>query len=116
MEYEDIDKILGRRLCRRREALGISQEKLGNLVGVTFSQIQKYENASNQIRAARLYDIARHLRISIDVLFRDMESASSSAPNEELEMMRDAFDAIEEPRVKKQVLRLIRSIAESHAA
>lgn len=113
MEYEGIDKILGRRLCRRRETLGISQSELGSLVGVTFAQIQKYENASNQIRAGRLYEIALHLRMPMDVLFWDMESASSAAPNEELEMMRDAFDAIEEPLVKTQVLRLICSIAEN---
>jgi transcriptional regulator with XRE-family HTH domain len=110
---KNVEKIVGRRLRRRREALRISQTELGNLVGITFSQIQNYENANNKIGAGRLYELAELLRIPIEVLFWDAES--SAAPNEELEMMRNAFFTIEEPRVKKQVLRLIVSIAKGHA-
>jgi transcriptional regulator with XRE-family HTH domain len=58
-----IDIEVGRRLKRRRTLLGVSQERLGELLGVSYQQIQKYERGTNRIGSSRLYDICRILDV-----------------------------------------------------
>ena len=67
-----IDLHVGRRLRQRRSLLGMSQEYLGESVGVTFQQIQKYERGSNRIGASRLYQFSIILDISVAYFFEDM--------------------------------------------
>ena len=112
---EDIDKIIGQRLRRRRKDLRFSQSDLGRLLGISFSQIQKHENASTKIGAGRLYEIAHHLEMPVEFFFCDADFASLAPPKQELELMREAFHAIEEPRVKEKVLELVCSIAAGQA-
>jgi transcriptional regulator with XRE-family HTH domain len=57
--------------------LGMSQERLGELLGLTFQQIQKYEKGSNRIGASRLFDIAKVLDVSIQYFFEGYEGAAS---------------------------------------
>jgi transcriptional regulator with XRE-family HTH domain len=59
----DIDVHIGRRLRRRRRLLGLTQQKLGEAIGMRFQQVQKYECAANRITADRLYRIAVALRV-----------------------------------------------------
>jgi transcriptional regulator with XRE-family HTH domain len=61
MPAREVDRIVGASIRRRRVALGLSQQALGARVGLTFQQIQKYENAANRIGASRLADIAAAL-------------------------------------------------------
>lgn len=61
---------------RRREALGISQGRLGRHLGLTFSQIQKYEKGTNRIGAGRLYQIASFLGVPPSHFFEGLENAS----------------------------------------
>ena len=58
-----IDIEVGRRLKRRRTLLGVSQERLGELLGVSYQQVQKYERGTNRIGSSRLYDICRILDV-----------------------------------------------------
>src|SRR5437764_15181916 len=58
-----IDIEVGRRLKRRRTLLGVSQERLGELLGVSYQQVQKYERGTNRIGSSRLYDICRILEV-----------------------------------------------------
>lgn len=67
-----IDVYVGGRLRLRRIMLGISQQELGAIVGITFQQVQKYEKGTNRIGASRLYNIARALRVSVEYFFEDM--------------------------------------------
>ena len=60
----EIDAYVGMRMRRRREALGVSQGRLGRHLGLTFSQIQKYEKGTNRIGAGRLYQIAGFLGVA----------------------------------------------------
>lgn len=72
-----IDIHVGTRLRRRRTLLGMSQGKLGDTVGLTFQQIQKYERGANRIGASRLYDLSRVLDVSISYFFEEMPTELS---------------------------------------
>jgi transcriptional regulator with XRE-family HTH domain len=74
----DIDVHVGQRIRARREALGISQGDLGRYLGLTFSQIQKYEKGSNRIGSGRLYLTARALGVHVQYFFEGLEDESSS--------------------------------------
>ena len=65
----DIDKHVGATVRSRRMEIGMSQEKLAEILDVTFQQVQKYEKGVNRVAASRLYDIARALRMSVGDFF-----------------------------------------------
>lgn len=68
----EIDLHVGSRIRLRRTQLGLSQEKLGEALGITFQQIQKYERGANRVGASRLYHIASILDVPISFFFDDM--------------------------------------------
>ncbi|MGH7120415.1 MAG: helix-turn-helix domain-containing protein, partial [Acetobacteraceae bacterium] len=77
-----IDAHVGSRIRLRRTLLGLSQERLGDAIGLTFQQVQKYERGINRVGASRLFDLARVLDVPISFFFDDMpEPLGSSAPN-----------------------------------
>ena len=67
-----IDTHVGARIRLRRTLLGMSQEKLGDALGLTFQQVQKYERGINRVGASRLYDLSRVLDVPIAFFFDDM--------------------------------------------
>lgn len=73
----DVDRLVGSRVRMQRMIIGISQEKLGEALGLTFQQVQKYEKGTNRISASRLQKIASVLGVSIDFLYGDSGSAAS---------------------------------------
>ncbi len=75
-----IDVHVGARLRVRRKLLGMSQTTLGEAIGLTFQQVQKYENGANRISASRLFDLLRVLDVPVEYFFDDMppEVAASS--------------------------------------
>ncbi len=76
-----IDVHVGARVRLRRTLLGMSQTGLGDALGVTFQQVQKYENGANRISASRLYDLSRVLDVSIEHFFEDIPAAvAASSP------------------------------------
>src|ERR1700688_151631 len=77
-----IDIHVGARVRLRRMMLGMSQEKLGDGLGITFQQIQKYEKGTNRVSASRLQHIARILLVPIPFFFED-------APGESTDQQRD---------------------------
>lgn len=128
-----VDVHVGNRLRTRRTMLGMTQETLGDSVGVTFQQIQKYERGLNRIGSSRLYEFACILGIPVAYFFDDYKentdpgsSSTSSAgrgfPNKEYEkfgnevlgLVRAYYD-IEEPLVRKRVLALVKSLSTSDA-
>lgn len=68
-----IDVHVGKRIKLRRRLLELSQEKVAELVGITFQQFQKYEHGANRISASRLWDISTALEIPISFFFEDMD-------------------------------------------
>ena len=67
-----IDVHVGSRIRLRRTLLGMSQERLGSALGLTFQQVQKYERGANRVGASRLFDISRILDVPISYFFDDM--------------------------------------------
>ena len=67
-----IDIHVGSRVRLRRMMLGMSQEKLGEALGITFQQIQKYEKGANRVSASKLWDIARFFKVDIGYFFEGL--------------------------------------------
>ncbi len=122
-----IDIHVGARLRLRRTLLGLSQEKLGEAVGITFQQLQKYERGSNRISASRLYNLSQVLGVPVSYFFDDMPSPDSAvtksltalpsetdefesmARRETLELVR-AYYRIEDPGVRKRTFDLLKAL------
>ena len=76
-----IDVHVGARLRQRRTLMGMSQTNLGDVLGVSFQQVQKYENGANRISASRLFDLSRVFDVPIEYFFDDMPAAvAASSP------------------------------------
>jgi transcriptional regulator with XRE-family HTH domain len=73
-----IDKHVGSRVRMRRMMLGMSQEKLGNNLGLTFQQVQKYEKGTNRIGASRLQQISHILQVPVSFFFEGAPTVSTS--------------------------------------
>lgn len=105
---------------QRREALGISQGRLGHQLGLTFSQIQKYEKGSNRIGAGRLFQISAFLGVPVSYFFEGLDGSPLTessgvghlAPEirDELRTLADAFSAISDADTRGSVLALVRSL------
>lgn len=130
-----VDVHVGSRVRLRRMVLGISQEKLGEKMNLTFQQIQKYEKGTNRIGASRLYQLSRILDVPVNFFFED---ASFSAPTassaysgfrepetegflteflktrEGLELNK-AFMKIQDPKVRRRVIELVRALSEERS-
>jgi transcriptional regulator with XRE-family HTH domain len=73
------DKHVGSRVRMRRMMLGMSQEKLGDALGLTFQQVQKYEKGTNRIGASRLQQISHILQVPVSFFFEGAPSAHTSS-------------------------------------
>jgi transcriptional regulator with XRE-family HTH domain len=73
----NIDKQVGSQVRARRQALGMSQSKLAEAVGLTFQQIQKYEKGANRVSASRLQQFSNILGVQVPFFFQDSPSSSS---------------------------------------
>ena len=114
----EIDRIVGQRIRDRREQLGISQGRLGKHLGLTFSQIQKYEKGSNRIGAGRLWQIASFLGVPASYFFEGIGSEGRTekidgARREEARVLSEAFTGIDDSETRASVLALVRSLSGS---
>lgn len=121
-----IDVHVGSRIRLRRNMQGMSQEKLGELLGITFQQIQKYEKGSNRVGASRLQAIASILGVSVSFFFEEAPTespqggfAESAGTNyvvdflssaEGLQLNR-AFARIQDAKVRRKILDLVKTLA-----
>jgi transcriptional regulator with XRE-family HTH domain len=76
--YNPIDVHVGTRLRARRTLLGMSQTALGDAMGISFQQLQKYEAGSNRTSASRLYELSKLLDVDISYFFDEMDRATES--------------------------------------
>ncbi|HVH77019.1 MAG TPA: helix-turn-helix transcriptional regulator [Stellaceae bacterium] len=101
-----IDVHVGSRVRLRRNMLGLSQEKLGEAIGLTFQQVQKYERGANRIGASRLHDLSRVLDVPVSFFFDDMDPVRAPAiPAGFAEPPGEAFDA--DPLHKRETVDLV---------
>lgn len=131
-----IDEHVGKRLRQKRDLVGLSQERLAEHVGVTFQQIQKYENGQNRISASRLYEFSQILKVPISFFFDSFDTVSNQnetvasglsdgASQEELsgyanpmetkearELIRHYF-SLQDPKLRKNLLKFVKTMAEN---
>ena len=123
---------VGSRIRLRRNMLGMSQEKLGEHLGITFQQIQKYEKGTNRVGASRLQAIASIMGVAVGFFFEDMPGAEGAAPagfsedasttlavefstsSEGLQLNR-AFVRISDPKVRRKIIELVRTLSSDDA-
>ena len=104
----EIDAFVGRRIRMRREALGISQTRLGEHLGITFSGVQKYERGLNRIGAGSLYQIASFLGVPVSYFFRGLED-SGATPNDDITDLVELFESIPDLPLRASILALMRA-------
>ena len=99
-----VDVHVGKRVRHRRWMVGMTQQQLGDIVGIKFQQIQKYETGMNRISASRLWDIAQALEVSISFFFegfdepenacRDRSATVTEAPRGDLLADKEALELV----------------------
>ncbi|HET8728189.1 MAG TPA: helix-turn-helix transcriptional regulator [Alphaproteobacteria bacterium] len=102
-----IDVHVGRRVRLRRTLLGMSQEKLGEAIGLTFQQVQKYERGANRVGASRLYDLSRVLDVPVSYFFDDAPDVLAGAPGDGAEQPSEPQGR--DPMAKRETLELVRA-------
>lgn len=116
----DVDRKLGERVRARRLEIGMSQEGLADLLGVTFQQVQKYEKGINRIAASRLVDCAHALEMPVADFFEGLERTRRTDKKEAraedllakpgvVELVR-LFVSIDSSKVKRRVIELVRAM------
>ncbi len=125
-----VDSYVGSRVRQRRMLLGMSQEKLGKAVGISFQQIQKYERGTNRIGASRLFTLSKVLSVPIAFFFEEMPRALAAAgakargfsdasvtfeadlmDSRETAKLVRAYYRVEVPARRRKVLQLLRSMS-----
>ena len=125
-----IDVHVGGRVRLRRMLLGMSQEKLGERLGLTFQQVQKYEKGVNRIGASRLFELANVLGVNVQFFYDEAPELGTAGPaagfaeatgtdyvggflksREGIELNR-AFARISDARVRRSLVELVRSVAD----
>ena len=128
-----IDAHVGHRVRLRRMLIGMSQERLGELLGLTFQQVQKYEKGVNRIGAGRLYEIAGILGVPVSFFYDDIEGdasreVASTAGAAETPRVMDfmatgegiqlgvAFMRVKDVKVRRKILDLVRALGKEDEA
>jgi transcriptional regulator with XRE-family HTH domain len=121
-----IDVQVGNRVRIRRMLIGMSQERLGDLLGLTFQQVQKYEKGVNRIGAGRLFEMSRILNVPVDFFYEGVNGVQPGTAEEGAPVMEFvssgegmqlslAFMKIKDTKVRKRVLDLVKSLADEEA-
>lgn len=129
-EPNPIDIHVGSRVRMRRMLVSMSQEKLGEQLGLTFQQVQKYEKGANRIGASRLFQISQILSVPVDFFFDGLQPedvpghpgfADSNRSHFELDILstsegiqlNSAFFSIKDPNIRKKMLDLLKVLGNS---
>ncbi len=117
-----VDVHVGARLRLRRTLLGMNQTKLGDALGVTFQQVQKYENGTNRISASRLFALSRLLDVPVEYFFDEMPAQGGGktkeppsyeldpiATRETMELVR-AYYKITDPEIRKHLFAMTKTL------
>ncbi|HEY7382943.1 MAG TPA: helix-turn-helix transcriptional regulator [Beijerinckiaceae bacterium] len=122
-----IDKHVGRRVRMRRMLIGMTQEKLGEALGLTFQQVQKYEKGTNRIGASRLHQIGAILGVPVEFFYEGAPALGGKASASELPasygseflstpegvQLMKAFTRIRNERIRRRVIDLLLALGES---
>lgn len=127
---DPVDIHVGARVRLRRTLLGMSQEKLGKALGLTFQQVQKYERGANRIGSSRLFQLSRILDVPVSFFFDEMQPETTRKADgmaegskqvfevdklsrrETLELVR-AYYKISDPSVRKKIFEMVKAVGNS---
>lgn len=127
---DPVDIHVGARVRLRRTLLGMSQEKLGKALGLTFQQVQKYERGANRIGSSRLFQLSRILDVPVSFFFDEMTTDTTKKADgmaegnkqvfevdklsrrETLELVR-AYYKISDPSVRKKIFEMVKAVGNS---
>ncbi|WP_264685341.1 helix-turn-helix domain-containing protein [Wolbachia endosymbiont (group B) of Parapoynx stratiotata] len=104
---------LGKKIKELRLYCGLTQTELGKRIGVSYRQIQRYENGSNQILASRLYDLAKALPIDVSNFFTDTHADLHEDYDEEILKLVKGYNEIKSKRLRSVVYILVKSFSQS---
>lgn len=120
-----IDRKIGQRVRSRRLEIGMSQERLAELLGVTFQQVQKYEKGVNRIAASRLHDIAASLDMPVARFFEGLTAGRAAGVAESAQdyvddvlatpegaQLMQLFASIKSVKVRRRVIELVKALSE----
>jgi transcriptional regulator with XRE-family HTH domain len=121
-----VDKYVGSRVRMRRIMLGMSQEKLGEALGLTFQQVQKYEKGTNRVGASRIQQISEILQVPVSFLFEGGPSTTAPAAGEGISptyvsdflatseglALTRAFMRITDAKLRRSIVDLVEKIAD----
>jgi transcriptional regulator with XRE-family HTH domain len=117
---EPLDAFVGRRIAARRSALGLSQTALGQLIGVSCQQVQKYEGGHNRISASRLHGLALALGLPVEAFFPERPGEADTpelttlravTATPEGQALAAGFARIEDRAVRQALTRLVEVLA-----
>ena len=116
-----IDTVVGQRIKTRRQALKLTQTQLAEKIGVTFQQVQKYENGTNRVSAARLWNIAAVFEVPITFFFDSIDETLTEDGKTDVFADRGAMELIDlytrlTDAQKQAVLSFLRSVAETDSS
>lgn len=122
LSASDVDRLVGDRIRRRRILMGLTQDQLGESLGISYQQIQKYETGANRVSAGRLYLIATRLEVSPGWFFDPVKSDASSEDFDELGSSRllmefvRSFARIKDEKLKTVLVSLVRAMVDEQAS
>ena len=111
---QDIDRHVGARMRERRVMLGLTQQQMAELIGVTYQQAHKYEKGINRVGASRLYSIARALAVEVGYFYEGLQLGGGFVPSPSQRMLLDLvrnFLNIPDPRHREAVATFARALA-----
>ena len=128
MSVNSVDEYVGSKLKLKRSSIGITQNELGDMVGVTFQQIQKYEKGANRIGAGKLYEFAKILNVPINYFFDGFDDSkldktvlepkqqittfkSFNLPDREINLLLKFYSRISDKKIRGSVINLAKSLS-----
>lgn len=107
-----LDAALGERIRRRRRELGLSQSALGGKLGITFQQVQKYENGTNRVSATMLVKLSEALALPVTEILHDVDPAAAPPePDGQAAQLLTAFARIQSADLRAAVLTLVAGLS-----
>jgi transcriptional regulator with XRE-family HTH domain len=103
---DDTDRHIGGRLRRRRRLLGLTQQQLGDSIGIRFQQIQKYECGANRVSASRLFELAEALDVPVQYFYEGLQSRAEPALPENGQLPAELFSQRETTELLRAYYRL----------
>ena len=117
--FHPIDIYVGKRVRFKRKMVGLTQSDLGDKVGLTFQQIQKYEKGENRISASKLYQIAQALHTSVTFFFEgyneDNNQVQSDVTIDDTQAINliQSFKSIKDDKLKRRIMMLVDSVSDN---